>query len=52
MEFYSQANQDRWVYEIFKDKTEGGFFVDLGAEVGTVNNNSYALEKNHNYEIS
>jgi FkbM family methyltransferase len=50
MESYSQANQDRWVYEIFKDKTEGCFFVDIGAEVGTANNNSYILEKNHNWK--
>lgn len=39
--FYSQAGQDVWALQ----KTNKGFFVDIGAHDGVESSNTYALEK-------
>jgi FkbM family methyltransferase len=45
MEFYSQFNQDKFLYEnYFKNKTDG-FFLDIGAHDGITGNNTYLFEK-------
>jgi FkbM family methyltransferase len=44
MIFYSQANQDRWVYEVLSHKTNG-FYVDIGAYDGIQTSNTYIFEK-------
>ena len=43
--FYSQFDQDRYVYEqFFKNKTDG-VFVDIGAHDGIIESNTYFFEK-------
>lgn len=45
MEYYSQFNQDAFVYEnYFKERTDG-IFVDIGAYDGIVGSNSLFFEK-------
>jgi FkbM family methyltransferase len=45
MEFYSQFNQDKFLYEnYFKNKTNG-FFLDIGAHDGITGNNTFLFEK-------
>ena len=47
--YFSTKDQDRWVAEdIFKFK-ENGFFVDLAATSGIIDNNTYFLEKKLNW---
>lgn len=48
-QFYSQANQDKWVCELL-DYKENGFFIDIGAYDGIQTSNSYYLEKNLNWK--
>jgi FkbM family methyltransferase len=48
MNFYSQAGQDKWVYEFFKGKTNG-YFIDIGANDGVQYSNTYILEKQLNW---
>lgn len=48
-EFYSQANQDKWVCEILNYKNNG-FFIDVGACEGINMSNTYYLEKNLNWK--
>jgi FkbM family methyltransferase len=43
MKYYSQANQDKWVLELFKDY-ENKNYVDVGAMDGILYSNTYALE--------
>lgn len=44
MQFYSQFQQDRFIYEnYFKDK-QNGFFVDIGAYDGEIDSNSLFFE--------
>jgi hypothetical protein len=44
MKFYSQFQQDKFVYEnYFKDK-QSGFFVDIGAYDGEIDSNSLFFE--------
>ena len=42
--YYSQANQDEFVFNILNKKTDG-LFVDIGSNDPIVGNNSYFLEK-------
>src|SRR3972149_7086762 len=43
--YYSQYQQDKWLYEnIFKNNTNG-FFVDIGASDGIKFSNTYFFEK-------
>jgi FkbM family methyltransferase len=44
IEFYSQADQDKWVCERTNYKL-GGFFVEVGAYDGIQTSNTFALEK-------
>lgn len=44
MIYYSQSNQDKWVLEFLKFKTNG-FFVEIGAYDGIVSSNTYTMEK-------
>lgn len=44
MEYYSQANQDIWVLELFKNY-ENKNYVDVGAMDGKTFSNTYPLEK-------
>ena len=48
MNYYSQANQDKWVCSILNHKI-GGYFVDLGAYDGVGISNTYALEKHYGW---
>ena len=43
-DWYSQAGQDQWVTEFFKNK-RNGYFLDIGAHDGWGDNNTYYLEK-------
>ena len=43
--YYSQAGQDQWVTEFYKNK-KNGYFLDIGAHNGISINNTYHLEKN------
>lgn len=49
MLFYSQANQDKWVYEAISHK-KNGFYVDIGAYDGIQTSNTYVFEKYLNWE--
>lgn len=49
MLFYSQANQDRWIYNILSHK-KNGFYVDIGAYDGIQTSNTYIFEKYLNWE--
>lgn len=42
--YYSQANQDKWICEIFNQK-RNGVFIDIGAMDGILYSNTYTLEK-------
>jgi hypothetical protein len=45
MEFFGQKLQDRWVVEeVFPGKKKG-YFLDLAAGEGRVNNNTFVLEE-------
>jgi FkbM family methyltransferase len=44
MEYFSQANQDRWVIGILGSK-KNGVFVDIGAYDGIQTSNTYTMEK-------
>jgi FkbM family methyltransferase len=46
--WYSQAGQDKWVCEFFNYK-KNGYFLDIGAYNGTLDSNTYYLEKNLNW---
>ena len=49
--FYSQAGQDRIIYDVFfKSKKQNGYFVDIGAYDGITGSNSYFFEKNLGWE--
>jgi hypothetical protein len=43
-DFKSKEGQDRWVLDKL-NHLEGGYFVDIGASNGLVNNNTHILEK-------
>jgi len=45
MEFYSQFNQDRFLYENFFKSKKNGFFLDIGAHDGVSGNNTLFFEK-------
>lgn len=45
IEYYSQADQDKWICESTNFK-KGGYFVDIGAYDGIQTSNTYILEKN------
>ena len=46
MDFYSQHQQDKYLYDNFFSKKEGkGFFVDIGAHDGVDISNTYFYEK-------
>jgi FkbM family methyltransferase len=45
MEFYSQFNQDKFLYENFFKNKENGFFLDIGAHDGITGNNTFLFEK-------
>ena len=47
--FYGQANQDKFVVNILKDKMNG-FFLEIGSNHPIQINNTYILEKNYNYK--
>lgn len=42
--FYSQAGQDKWICDLFKNKLHGTY-VDIGAYDGIQSSNTYVLEK-------
>jgi FkbM family methyltransferase len=44
MNYLSQAGQDKWVIDFFKEKRDG-YFVDIGAYDGLEISNTYVLEK-------
>ena len=44
-EYYSENQQDKYVYENFLKGKKTGFFVDIGAHEGIQNSNSYYFEK-------
>ena len=46
---YSQAGQDIWVMRDVFDYKVGGYFLDIGAYNGVHLSNTYALEKNLNW---
>jgi FkbM family methyltransferase len=48
-EYYSQAGQDKWVIDFFKEKQDG-FFLDIGAFDGVDISNTYVLEKKYNWK--
>lgn len=48
MKTYSQVNQDLWVLEMLKNKTNG-YFLDIGAYDGIKFSNSYLLESDYNW---
>lgn len=43
-EWYSQAGQDLWVWEMLNEQRDG-FFVEVGAYDGVQTSNTYALEQ-------
>lgn len=45
MQFYSQYNQDRFLYENFFKNQSDGYFVDIGAHDGVTFSNSLFFEK-------
>ncbi len=47
--FYSQSEQDKWVYEFYKGK-KNGYFVEVGAHNGIQSSNTYFLEKELNWK--
>ena len=46
--WYSQAGQDRWVIDTLGDRA--GYFVDVGAYDGVETSNTYALERDFNWD--
>jgi len=48
METYSQRNQDRFVVDVLKSKTNGTF-LDFGCRCPFEGNNTYLLEKNYGF---
>ena len=46
--YHSMSGQDKWVLETLNFKTNG-FFVDLGALGGVINNNTYTMEKEYGW---
>jgi FkbM family methyltransferase len=44
MKFYSQFQQDKFIYENYFQNKENGFFVDIGAYDGEVDSNSLFFE--------
>ena len=49
MEFYSQYNQDKFIYENFFMGKENGVFIDIGACDGVDLSNTLFFEKNFNW---
>lgn len=49
MKFYSQSDQDKWVCDYLKYKTNG-YFIDVGAYDGIQTSNTYTLEKYLNWQ--
>lgn len=47
--YKSQANQDKWVLEMLKNK-QNGYFLDIGAYNGVDISNTYILEKKFNWD--
>jgi len=45
MEYYSQFEQDKFLYENFFKNKFDGFFMDIGAHDGVTGNNTYFFEK-------
>jgi hypothetical protein len=45
MKFYSQFNQDRYMFETFFKENKKGFFVDIGAHDGITGNNTKFFEE-------
>jgi len=48
IDFCSQKGQDEWIVNVFNYKTNG-FFVDLAAQRAKIDNNTYVLEKDLNW---
>ncbi|MEX0940424.1 MAG: FkbM family methyltransferase [Candidatus Babeliales bacterium] len=44
-QFYSQNNQDQFIYEQFFKDDKKGFFIDIGANDGITYSNTYFFEK-------
>lgn len=44
--YYSQFQQDKYIFENFLSKTQNGVFVDIGADDGERFSNSYFFERN------
>ena len=44
MKFYSQFQQDKFVYENYFKNKQNGFFVDIGAYDGEIDSNSLFFE--------
>ena len=49
MNYISQAGQEKWVIDFFKQK-RGGYFVDIGAYDGKEISNTYLLEKEFGWD--
>jgi FkbM family methyltransferase len=46
LQFYSQAGQDKWIFEIFNfNDNSPGYFLDIGAYDGVNASNSFLLEQ-------
>jgi len=48
--YFSTKDQDRWVIEDIFDYKTDGFFVDLAATTGIVDNNTFVLEKKYSWK--
>jgi len=51
--FYSQASQDRFAFLLLYpilDKTDGGYYLEIGAGTPSDNNNTYFFEKNFGWQ--
>jgi FkbM family methyltransferase len=48
MKYYSQSNQDKWVCEYLKFKSNG-YYLDIGAYDGIQTSNTFVLEKELNW---
>ena len=48
--FFSGKGQDRWVIQDIFNYKKNGYFIDLAATDGILDNNTYLLEKKYNWE--
>ena len=52
MVFYSQYNQDEYIYNnFFKNKKDKGFFLEIGADDGIRFSNCKFFEETLNWEL-